>query len=43
MKEGGIIACEAARSPWPPLHPASRELLIEAARARDVLALRWAR
>lgn len=43
MKEGGIIACEAPRHPWPPLHPASRALLIEAARRRDVLALRWAR
>ena len=43
MKEGGIIACEAPRHPWPPLHPASRSLLIEAARKRDVLALRWAR
>jgi dihydrodipicolinate synthase/N-acetylneuraminate lyase len=42
MKEGGIIACEAPRHPWPPLHPASRALLIEAARRRDVLALRWA-
>src|SRR4051812_212348 len=42
MKEGGIIACEAPRSPWPPLHPASRAQLIDAARRRDVLALRWA-
>jgi 4-hydroxy-tetrahydrodipicolinate synthase/2-keto-3-deoxy-L-arabinonate dehydratase len=43
MKEGGIIACEAPRHPWPPLHPASRALLIEAARRRDALALRWGR
>jgi 4-hydroxy-tetrahydrodipicolinate synthase/2-keto-3-deoxy-L-arabinonate dehydratase len=43
MKEGGIIACEAPRHPWPPLHPASRALLVEAARKRDVLALRWGR
>jgi 4-hydroxy-tetrahydrodipicolinate synthase/2-keto-3-deoxy-L-arabinonate dehydratase len=43
MKEGGIIACEAPRHPWPPLHPASRALLVEAARKRDALALRWAR
>jgi dihydrodipicolinate synthase/N-acetylneuraminate lyase len=42
MKEGGIIACEAPRHPWPPLHSASRSLFIEAARRRDVLALRWA-
>jgi 2-keto-3-deoxy-L-arabinonate dehydratase len=42
MKEGGIIACEAPRHPWPPLHPASRALLIETARRLDALALRWA-
>jgi 2-keto-3-deoxy-L-arabinonate dehydratase len=43
MKEGGIIDCEAPRHPWPPLHPASRSLLIETARRLDALALRWAR
>jgi len=43
MKAGGIISCEAPRHPWPPLHPASRDLLLEAARRRDVLALRWSR
>jgi len=43
MKEGGIIDCEAPRHPWPPLHPASRDQLIEAARRRDALALRWSR
>jgi 2-keto-3-deoxy-L-arabinonate dehydratase len=43
MKAGGIIDCEAPRHPWPPLHPASRDQLIEAARRRDVLALRWSR
>jgi 4-hydroxy-tetrahydrodipicolinate synthase/2-keto-3-deoxy-L-arabinonate dehydratase len=42
MKEGGIIACEAPRHPWPPLHPASRSLLIETARRLDAMALRWA-
>lgn len=41
MKEGGVIACEAPRHPWPPLHPASRSLLIETARRLDVMALRW--
>ena len=41
MKEGGIIACEAPRHPFPPLHPASRALLIETARRLDALALRW--
>jgi 2-keto-3-deoxy-L-arabinonate dehydratase len=43
IKEGGIIDCEAPRHPWPPLHPASRDQLIEAARRRDALALRWSR
>jgi len=43
MKEGGIIACDAARHPIPPLHPASRAGLIEIARALDPLILRWAR
>jgi 4-hydroxy-tetrahydrodipicolinate synthase/2-keto-3-deoxy-L-arabinonate dehydratase len=43
MKEGGIIACEAPRHPWPPLHPASRALLLETARRLDALALRWGR
>ena len=43
MKEGGIIACDAPRHPWPPLHPESRKMLLEAARRLDVLALRWGR
>jgi len=43
MKEGGIIASEAARHPWPPLHPATRVGLIEIARRLDPLVLRWAR
>ena len=43
MKEGGIIASEAARHPWPPLHPATRTGLLEIARRLDPLALRWAR
>jgi 4-hydroxy-tetrahydrodipicolinate synthase/2-keto-3-deoxy-L-arabinonate dehydratase len=43
MKEGGIIACEAPRHPWPGMHPASRALLIETARRLDALALRWGR
>lgn len=40
MKEGGLIACEAPRHPWPSLHPASRALLIEMARRLDALVLR---
>ena len=43
MKEGGVIACEAPRHPWPSLHPASRALLIETARRLDALVLRWTR
>jgi dihydrodipicolinate synthase/N-acetylneuraminate lyase len=43
MKEGGIIACDAARHPIPPLHPASRAGLIEIARTLDPLILRWGR
>ncbi len=43
MKEGGIIECEAPRHPWPPLHAASRALLIETAKRLDAMALRWGR
>jgi dihydrodipicolinate synthase/N-acetylneuraminate lyase len=41
MKEGGIIASDAARHPWPPLHPATRAGLIEIAHRLDPLVLRW--
>ena len=43
MKEGGVIACEAPRHPFPAIHPAARALLIETARRLDALVLRWAR
>jgi 2-keto-3-deoxy-L-arabinonate dehydratase len=43
MKEGGIIACEAGRHPWPPLHPATRAGLLEIARRLDPLVLKWAK
>ena len=43
MKEGGVIACEAPRHPFPAIHPDSRALLIETARRLDALVLRWAR
>jgi 4-hydroxy-tetrahydrodipicolinate synthase/2-keto-3-deoxy-L-arabinonate dehydratase len=43
MKEGGVIACEAPRHPWPPLHPANRALLIETAKRLDAMVLRWGR
>ncbi|WP_028601247.1 dihydrodipicolinate synthase family protein [Ottowia thiooxydans] len=41
MKEGGVIACEAPRHPWPPMHPAVREGLIATAKRLDPLVLRW--
>jgi len=43
MKEGGIIACEAPRHPFPPMRPQTRAGLIEAARRLDPLVLRWGR
>jgi len=43
MREGGVIACEAPRHPFPPMHPATRAGLIETARRLDPLVLRWAR
>ena len=42
MHEGGIIACDRARAPMPPLHPATRAGLLELARRLDPLVLRWA-
>ena len=42
MKEGGIIACEAPRHPFPAMNPAVRAGLIETARRLDPLVLRWA-
>jgi len=41
MKEGGVIACEAARAPWPGLHPDTRAGLLDTARALDPMVLRW--
>jgi 4-hydroxy-tetrahydrodipicolinate synthase/2-keto-3-deoxy-L-arabinonate dehydratase len=41
MKEGGVIASEAPRHPYPPINPHSRALLIETARRLDALVLRW--
>jgi 2-keto-3-deoxy-L-arabinonate dehydratase len=43
MKEGGVIACEAPRHPWPVLHPETRKGLIETARRLDPMVLRWGR
>lgn len=41
MKEGGVIACEAPRHPFPSMHPAVRAGLLETARRLDPLVLRW--
>lgn len=41
MKEGSVIACEAGRHPFPPMHPAVRAGLIDTARPLDPLVLRW--
>jgi 4-hydroxy-tetrahydrodipicolinate synthase/2-keto-3-deoxy-L-arabinonate dehydratase len=43
MKEGGVIACDAPRHPFPPLQPAVRALLLDTARRLDPLVLRWGR
>ncbi len=43
MREGGVIACEAPRAPFPALHPEARAGLIETARGLDPLVLRWGR
>jgi dihydrodipicolinate synthase/N-acetylneuraminate lyase len=41
MKEGGIIACEAPRHPFPAMHPEVRKGLIETAKRLDPLVLNW--
>ena len=41
MKEGGVIACEAPRHPFPAMHPEVRKGLIETAQRLDPLVLRW--
>ncbi|MCT9811510.1 dihydrodipicolinate synthase family protein [Acidovorax sp. Be4] len=43
MHAGGVIACDAPRSPWPALHPEVRRQLLDIARRLDPLVLRWAR
>jgi 2-keto-3-deoxy-L-arabinonate dehydratase len=43
MHEGGIIASEATRQPLGPLPKPARDGLLELARRRDPLILRWAR
>ncbi|MDR7380053.1 4-hydroxy-tetrahydrodipicolinate synthase/2-keto-3-deoxy-L-arabinonate dehydratase [Rhodoferax ferrireducens] len=41
MAEGGVIACEAGRHPFPPMHPEVRKGLIDIARRLDPLVLHW--
>ena len=41
MAEGGVIACEAPRHPWPAIHPEVRAGLMDTARRLDPLVLRW--
>jgi 2-keto-3-deoxy-L-arabinonate dehydratase len=41
MKEGGIIESDTVRSPFAPLSPMIRDGLLEHARRRDPLVLRW--
>jgi dihydrodipicolinate synthase/N-acetylneuraminate lyase len=43
MKEGGVIACDAPRHPFPGMHPATRQGLLQTARPLDPLVLRWGR
>ncbi len=41
MQAGGVIKSDAVRHPLPPLHPATRDGLLELAREVEPLALRW--
>lgn len=41
MKEGGVIACEAPRHPFPAMHPEVRKGLLATAHRLDPLVLRW--
>jgi 2-keto-3-deoxy-L-arabinonate dehydratase len=43
MAAGGVIKSDAVRHPLEPLHPATREGLLELARDLNPLALRWGR
>ena len=43
MKEGGVIACDAPRHPFPPMSSAVRDVLLRTARRLDPLVLRWGR
>ena len=41
MKEGGVIACEAPRHPWPAMQREVRAGLLQTARRLDPMVLRW--
>ena len=41
MKEGGMIACEAPRHPFPAMHPEVRKGLLATARRLGPMVLRW--
>lgn len=43
MVEGGVIASDFCRHPIPPLHPATRAMLIELLRPLDPIVLTWGR
>jgi 2-keto-3-deoxy-L-arabinonate dehydratase len=43
LAEGGIIGSDRTRAPLAPVSPRTRRGLLELARARDLLILRWAR
>jgi 4-hydroxy-tetrahydrodipicolinate synthase/2-keto-3-deoxy-L-arabinonate dehydratase len=43
MREGGVIACDAPRHPFPAMSESVRAGLLETARRLDPLVLRWGR
>ena len=43
MVEGGVIASAHVRHPLTPLHPATRDGLLELLRPLDPVVLRWGR
>ncbi|MCO1656419.1 dihydrodipicolinate synthase family protein [Pseudonocardia humida] len=42
LAEGGVIGSARTRAPFPEIGPRTREELLDLARSRDALALRWA-
>lgn len=41
LREGGVIRSDFSRHPIPPLHPATRAMLLDLVRPLDPVALRW--